>query len=95
MQVQALDRRLQTSTPLAAAVFSIRVAPGTQIARWLRALLHGTDDEREAAVAGLTKQPEIALPALAAARPGATEAGRWWLDAATQQIMAQNPGDGV
>ena len=28
-----------------------------QIARWLRALRHGTDSERDAAVAGLVKTP--------------------------------------
>ena len=94
VEVQAVDHRLQMSVSPAVAVFSIRVAAGTQIARWLRALLHGTDDEREAAVAGLVKQPDVALPALMAARPGASEAGRWWLDAATQQIMEQSRGSG-
>lgn len=39
-----------------------------QIARWVRALLSGTDDEREAAVAGRVKQPEAARAALGAAR---------------------------
>jgi hypothetical protein len=85
LEVQALDRRLQASPP-AAAAFSIRVAPGTQIARWVRALLSGTDDQREAAVAGLIKQPQAALPALRAAQAGASESGRWWLEAARQRI---------
>lgn len=89
MEVQALDSRLLPSTPIV-AVFSIRVAPATQIARWVRALLHGTNEEREAAVAGLIKQPGAALPALRAAGPTASEAGRWWLDAATQQIAEQS-----
>ena len=86
VEIQAMDRRLQPSAP-AAAAFSIRVAPGAQIARWVSALLHGTEDAREAAVAGLIKQPDAALPALQAARPAASEDGRWWLDAAMQQIM--------
>lgn len=88
LEALALDRHLLTSAP-AAAVFRIQVAPETQIARWVRALLSGTDNEREAAVAGLIKQPGTALTAIQAARPGASESGRWWLDAARQQIMEQ------
>jgi len=88
LEVEALDRHLQASPP-AAAVFRIAVALETQIARWVRGLLSGTDDEREAAVAGLIKQPGTALTAIQAARPGASESGRWWLDAARQQIMEQ------
>ena len=88
LEVKALDRHLQTSAP-AADVFRIQVAPETQIARWVRALLSGTDNEREAAVAGLVKQPEAARAALQAARPGASESGRWWIDAALQQIEEQ------
>ena len=88
-EVKALDRHLQPSAP-AVAVFSIRVDARTQIARWVTALLSGTDDEREAAVAGLVKQPGDALPALKAARPGASEAGRWWIDAALQQLGGGN-----
>ncbi len=85
LEVQALDSRLQAS-PSAAAVWSIRVAPEAQITRWVSALSAGPDDAREIAVAGLTKQPAAALPALKAARPGASELGRWWIDAAMQQI---------
>ena len=85
VEVQTLDRRLQVS-PTAVAVFSIRVAPKTQIARWVSALLHGTDDQREIAVAGLVKQPDAALPALQAVRSSASEAARWWIEAAIQQI---------
>ena len=90
LEVQTLDNRLQASTP-AVAVFSIRVAAGIQIARWVRALRHGTNDEREAAVAGLVKQPEAALPALLSARSGASEASRWWIEAAIQQITDRAP----
>lgn len=93
LEVQVLDRRLQSSPP-AVAVFSIRVAPNTQITRWVRALLTGTDDQREAAVAGLIKQPDAALPALRAAQAGASESGRWWLDAAIQEIMEQHQAAG-
>ena len=90
IEAQALDSSLQPSVPLAVAVFSIRVAPGVQIARWVSALLNGTDEAREAAVAGLIKQPAAALPALQEARPAASEEGRWWLDAAIQQITDQH-----
>ena len=88
LEVEALDRHLQASAP-ATDVFTIQVMPETQITRWVRALLSGTDDEREAAVAGLVKQPEAARAALGAARTGAPESGRWWIDAALQQITDQ------
>jgi hypothetical protein len=88
MEVQMLDERLQPSPP-AVAVFSIRVTSDTQISRWVRALLNGSDAEREAAVAGLVKQPAAALLALQAPHPGISESARWWLDAAIQQIMDQ------
>ena len=90
LEAETLDLRLQTSTP-AAAVWSVQVSPETQIAGWVRTLLSGSDAAREAAAAGLVKQPAAALPALQAARPGASEAGRWWIDAAVQQIQSPPP----
>ena len=85
LEVQALDSRLQVSLP-AVAVWSVRVDQETQIARWVSTLSAGPDAAREIAVAGLEKQPAAALPALKAARPAASDLGKWWIDAAIQQI---------
>ena len=90
VEAQTIDARLQASPKPSAAVFVLQPASAMQIARWVQALLSGTENAREAAVAGLVKQPADALPALQAARPGASEDGRWWLDAAIQQITDQN-----
>lgn len=92
IEVQALDRRLQPS-PSAVAVFHVRVAAAAQIARWVSALLQGTDDQREVAVAGLVQQPAAALPALQAALPGASDAARWWIEATIQQIQDRDQRD--
>ena len=88
LQVQALDSRLQLS-PAASAAWRVTVAPEAQMAHWVAALSAGPDPAREAAVAGLLRQPGAALPALKAARPGASDLGRWWMDAAVQQIEQQ------
>lgn len=85
LEVQALDSRLQVS-PAVVAVWSVRVDQETQIARWVSVLSAGPDDAREIAVAGLVNQPAAALPALKTARPAASEIGKWWIDAAIQQI---------
>jgi hypothetical protein len=90
VEAQTLDTLLQASPTPSAAVFVVQPASAMQIARWVQALLHGTDDARESAVKGLVKQPDLALPALEAARPGASDDARWWLDAAIQQIADQN-----
>lgn len=90
LEVQALDSRLQLS-PVAAAAWSVQVAPASQIAGWVSALNSGPDAAREAAVAGLIKQPLLALPALKAARPAASDLGKWWIDAAIQQITEGFP----
>lgn len=87
LEVQALDSRLQVS-PAAVAVWSVRVDQETQIARWIHVLSAGPDEAREIAVAGLIKQPAAARPALKAARPAASDLGKWWIDAAIQEITA-------
>ena len=87
VEALALDKNLQAAPQPSVAVFSIRVDPSAQVAHWVRVLLVGGDNARETAVAGLVKQPALALPALQAAHAGASEEARWWLDAATQQIQ--------
>ena len=81
-----MDTQLQVSARPSSAAFTIRPATPSQIARWVQTLLSGRDDDREAAARGLRKQPETALPLLRAARPGASEQGRWWIDAVLGQI---------
>lgn len=88
VEAQTLDARLQASARPSAAVFTIRVATAPQVAQWVQTLLTGSDEAREAAVRGLVKQTDLALPALQAARAGASENARWWIDAALQQIEA-------
>ena len=88
VEAQALSPLLQASPVPSAAVFTVQPPTAAQIAGWVRTLLSGTDTAREAAVAGLVKQPAAALPALEAARPGASEAGQWWIDAAVQQLQS-------
>lgn len=89
VEAQAINTLLQASPTPSAAIFVLQPPTTAQMAHWVRALLSGTDDEREAAVAGLVKQPEAARAALGAARSGASESGRWWIDAALQQITEQ------
>ncbi len=92
VEAQAVDDLLQVSPQPAVAVFSIRPASAGQIERWVQTLVSGTDDAREQAAAGLVKQGAPALPALQAARPGASEAAEWWLEAVTAQIAPMSAG---
>ena len=87
VEAQTINSLLQASPAPAVAVFTVQPPTAAQIAAWVQALLTGPDDAREAAVAGLRKLPAAALPALRAARPGASEAGQWWIDAAVQQLQ--------
>ena len=86
VEAQAMDMLLQTSYHPSSAAFTLRAATPAQIAQWVQTLLTGPDDARETAAKGLAKQPDLALPTLRAAQPGASEAGRWWVDAVIQQI---------
>ena len=89
VEAQAVNSLLQASPAPSVAVFTVQPPTAAQIAAWVQALLSGSDDAREAAVTGLVKLPAAALPALHAARPGASESGQWWIDAAIQQIADQ------
>ena len=86
IEAQAIDRLLQTSAQPSSAAFAIRPATTALVAQWVQTLLSGNDDAREAAARGLKKQPELALPALHAARSGASGQRCWWIDAVLQQI---------
>lgn len=68
------------------AAESWRVEPAQQIAALIEQLNDPDYAVRDAAVAGLARQPAEALPRLEAAREKATPEKRWWIDAAIQQI---------
>jgi len=87
VEAQTLDPLLQVSAQPSVAVFAIHSASSNQVACWVQTLLSGTDDARESAASGLRKQGISALPALQAARPGASEAGRWWIDAVIEEVQ--------
>lgn len=86
VEAQAISPLLQASPTPSAARFVVQPPTAAQIARWVSALSAGPDAAREIAVVGLEKQPDAALPALKAAHPAASEIGKWWIDAAIQQI---------
>ncbi len=86
VEAQAISPLLQATQTPSAALFVVQPPTAAQIARWVSALSAGPDDAREIAVAGLLKQPAAALTALKAARPAASDLGKWWIDAAIQQI---------
>ena len=93
VEAQTLDSLLQASPQSAVAVFSIRSVTTAQIAACIKTLLTGSDDARNRAATLLVKQSDAALPALQAARPGASELGQWWIDAVMQEIkQAKLPG---
>jgi len=75
----------------AAAEFEVRIDPARQVAAMIRALESPDDKRRESAVAGLVRQPDLALPALAKAREKASEKLRWWIDATLQRINQNSP----
>ncbi len=86
VEARAISPLLQATLVPSAALFVVQPPTAAQIARWVSVLSAGPDDAREIAIAGLMKQPALALPALRAARPAASELGKWWIDAAIQQI---------
>lgn len=86
VEAQTVGALLQLSARPSSAAFTTRAATPAQVARWVQTLLAGSDDGREAAAAGLSRQTDLALPALRAARAGASAEGLWWLGAVIQQI---------
>jgi hypothetical protein len=85
LTVLAIDEELQTS-PATVAKFQIKISPKQQMAALIKRLADPDFVKRESAVAALTRQPALALPALTAAREKAGDDQRWWIDAAIQEI---------
>ena len=86
IEARTLDARLNYETVPAYAAFVIEADPAKQVAALIETLKRGDDNVREAAVTRLRRFPTLAPPALQAARVGATEDQRWWIDAALQQF---------
>ena len=86
VEVVAIDQRLQTDPTAAEAAFEIRIDPAKQISALIEQLADPDFAQRERAVRALARQPEIAAPALRAARQKARHDHRWWIDAALQEL---------
>jgi hypothetical protein len=86
IEAVAIDRNLRIDPSPAAAEFDVRIDPARQIAAMIRTLDSSDESQRERAVAGLIRQPDLALPALVKAREKASDKARWWIDATIQRI---------
>jgi len=86
IEAAALDDRLQIDPTPPATEVTIQVDPQKQLAALIEQLKDPDYSERDAAVAGLVRQPTLALPLLQSAREKAGGDQRWWIDAAIQQI---------
>jgi streptogramin lyase len=86
IEAAALDERLQIDPNPPRSEVTIQVDPQAQIAALIEQLKDPSYDKRDAAVAGLVRQPALALPALQSTREKADADQRWWIDAAIQQI---------
>jgi streptogramin lyase len=86
IEAAAIGKRLQIDPTPAVAQVEIRVDPREQISALIRKLGDPDYSVRNAAVAGLQRQPSVALPLLRSAREKAGPDQRWWIDAAIQQI---------
>jgi hypothetical protein len=86
IEAAALDERLQIGPTTAAAVVAIHIDSQKQLAALIEQLKDADYSLREAAVAGLARQPALALPLLQTAREKAMPDQRWWIEAAIQQI---------
>jgi hypothetical protein len=86
VQVIALDEQLQTDPVPSEVSFETHSNPVQPIQRWIAQLGDKDFARREAAVKSLSRQAELALPALRQARERESDPDRrWWLDAAIQQ----------
>jgi hypothetical protein len=86
IEAAALDERLQIDPTPAKAEVTVDVDPRKQLAALIEQLKDPSYAVRDAAVAGLVRQPALALPLLQSAREQAGADQRWWIDAAIQQI---------
>jgi hypothetical protein len=89
MEVAATGRSLLRDPSPAVVAFTVNIDPAKQVAGFITDLASRDYARREAAIAGLAKQPERALPALNSARGTAGEDTQWWINAAIQQIETE------
>ena len=89
IEVAAIDERLQIDPTPAVAEVEVRVDNQKELAALIEKLKDPDYSVRDAAVAALVRQPELALPLLQAAREKAAPDERWWIDAAIQQIRSR------
>ena len=86
IEAEVIDERLQITLTPAVAEVEIPKVNQNELAALIEQLKDPDYSVRDAAVAGLARQPALALPLLCAAREKATPDLRWWIDAAIQQI---------
>lgn len=85
-EARAIDDFLQVDPGAARTAFSVAVNRKNQVATEIIALSDKDFAGRNQAIIGLSKQPELALPALRQRRAKATDDERWWIDAAIQEV---------
>jgi len=90
IEAEAIDERLQIAPTPAVAEVEIPPANPNQLATLIEQLKDPDYSVRDAAVAGLVRQPARALRLLQAAREKAMPDERWWIDAAIQQISGRS-----
>jgi hypothetical protein len=86
IEARAIDERLRIDPTPAVVEVEIHADNQNQIAALIEHLKDQDYSVRDAAVAGLVRQPALALPLLQSAREKAGPDERWWIDAALQQI---------
>jgi streptogramin lyase len=89
IEAAAIDERLQIDPNPAVAEVEIHAVDQSQLAALIEQLKDPDFSVRDAAVAGLARQPELALPLLQSARETAAPDQRWWIDATIQRIKEQ------
>ncbi len=84
-EARSFDAALQSDAVPAELTFEVRLDPKAQVAGYIVQLTDPDYSRRKAAVDALARQAGVALPALRAARAGADDSHRWWIDAALQK----------
>ena len=93
MEARSFDPAMQTDPTPARLTFEIHLDPQAQVTGYIVQLGDPDYSHRKMAVAALARQPEMAMPALRAARVTAADDNqRWWIDAALQQIETTKRG---
>ncbi len=86
VEAAALDEHLQIDPHPAVAEVVIHPIAQARISALIAQLKDSDYAKRDAAVAALARQPDLALPMLQSQREKADPDQRWWIDAAIQEI---------